>query len=425
MRERVERLLGMDFAAFCRSVLLAQNRFADFLKATPRERNEVLKGVFGYERFDGALEAAKRRVTAAQLLLESLDREGSQLASAREQLDVAERRLVARDGESHRARGGPGAVRTSRGGGRRGGAASARGGGRRRAAHADRIVAAGRRRDRRGRRRGGGVRDGRRAGGGGRGARRSRPRRCRGGPCGRGGARRRPGRLRVARDRARTPRGRGRARHEGARAGRRRGSRGRGGRRAARCRARTGDRRPRRGRALARRRERDGRRRRADPARCPSRRHGPHRCAPSSWPGSRVPSANRLWRRSRRPDERRRSQAPSRRSNAHVATSRRHGTRTGRQPTTATAADARLGPARDRADERALGLERADEAVRAADAALAAAQSELVDRLGEGDPRALLEERTRELAEASAAMERHERRGCRREGGPGSRPASR
>ena len=65
--------------AFCRSVLLAQNRFADFLKATPRERNEVLKGVFGYERFDGALEAAKRRVTAAQLLLESLDREGSQL----------------------------------------------------------------------------------------------------------------------------------------------------------------------------------------------------------------------------------------------------------------------------------------------------------------------------------------------------------
>ncbi|HET6714535.1 MAG TPA: SMC family ATPase [Actinomycetota bacterium] len=93
VRERVERLLGMDFAAFCRSVLLAQNRFADFLKATPRERNEVLKGVFGYERFDGALEAAKRRVTAAQLLLESLDREGSQLASARAQLEVAEQRL--------------------------------------------------------------------------------------------------------------------------------------------------------------------------------------------------------------------------------------------------------------------------------------------------------------------------------------------
>jgi len=62
--------------------------------------------------------------------------------------------------------------------------------------------------------------------------------------------------------------------------------------------------------------------------------------------------------------------------------------------------------ARDGAAERAHGLERADEALRAAEAALAAAQSELVDRLGEGDPRALLEERTRELAEASAAVER-------------------
>ena len=93
VREHVERLLGMDFDAFCRSVLLAQNRFADFLKATPSDRNEVLKGVFGYERFDAALEAAKRRVTAAALLLESLEREGSQLEAAREQLAGAERRL--------------------------------------------------------------------------------------------------------------------------------------------------------------------------------------------------------------------------------------------------------------------------------------------------------------------------------------------
>jgi DNA repair protein SbcC/Rad50 len=95
VRERVEQLLGMDFHAFCRSVLLAQNRFADFLTATPRDRNEVLKGVFGYERFDGALEAARRRMAAAALLLESLEREGSQLSAAREQLEVAERRLEA------------------------------------------------------------------------------------------------------------------------------------------------------------------------------------------------------------------------------------------------------------------------------------------------------------------------------------------
>ena len=95
VRERVEQLLGMDFAAFCRSVLLAQNRFADFLKATPGDRNEVLKGVFGYERFDAALDAARRRVTGAAVLLQSLEREGSQLTTAREQLGIAQHRLEA------------------------------------------------------------------------------------------------------------------------------------------------------------------------------------------------------------------------------------------------------------------------------------------------------------------------------------------
>ncbi len=37
---RVAQLLGMDFQTFCRSVLLAQNRFSDFLKATRSERDK-------------------------------------------------------------------------------------------------------------------------------------------------------------------------------------------------------------------------------------------------------------------------------------------------------------------------------------------------------------------------------------------------
>ena len=52
----------MDFKAFCRSVLLAQNRFSEFLKATPAQRDEVLKGVFGYERLDEAQRVAKSRL---------------------------------------------------------------------------------------------------------------------------------------------------------------------------------------------------------------------------------------------------------------------------------------------------------------------------------------------------------------------------
>ena len=89
VRQRVERLLGMTFDAFCRSVLLAQNRFAEFLKATPTDRNAVLKGVFGYERFDAALAAAKDRVRGAEIQLEGLEREGSRLDEARARLDEA------------------------------------------------------------------------------------------------------------------------------------------------------------------------------------------------------------------------------------------------------------------------------------------------------------------------------------------------
>ena len=66
VRERVEQLLGMGFDAFRRSVLLAQNRFAEFLRASDGQRNDVLKGVFGYERFDAALTAAKDRARDAE-----------------------------------------------------------------------------------------------------------------------------------------------------------------------------------------------------------------------------------------------------------------------------------------------------------------------------------------------------------------------
>ncbi|MGZ4154253.1 MAG: AAA family ATPase, partial [Actinomycetota bacterium] len=94
-RERVELLLGMNFDAFCRSVLLAQNRFQEFLKATPTQRNEVLKGVFGYERFDAASEVAKRRLAAAEATLAELGREGERLSRAREELGAAREEATA------------------------------------------------------------------------------------------------------------------------------------------------------------------------------------------------------------------------------------------------------------------------------------------------------------------------------------------
>ncbi|HEX2058623.1 MAG TPA: SMC family ATPase [Actinomycetota bacterium] len=59
--ERVTQLLGLDFDAFCSSVLLAQGRFAKFLEAPPTERSQILKGVFRLDQIDALREKAKER----------------------------------------------------------------------------------------------------------------------------------------------------------------------------------------------------------------------------------------------------------------------------------------------------------------------------------------------------------------------------
>ena len=69
---QVEAILGLDFAAFRRSVLLAQNQFAQFLNATPSDRGSVLKGVFGFDRLDAMREATKRRLDAVGVSLQVL-----------------------------------------------------------------------------------------------------------------------------------------------------------------------------------------------------------------------------------------------------------------------------------------------------------------------------------------------------------------
>ncbi len=89
MKARIEQLLGMDFKAFCRSVLLAQNRFSEFLRASRVERDGVLKGVFGYERLDEAQAASKFRLREVELQLEALGKDRRAIDEARAQLDDA------------------------------------------------------------------------------------------------------------------------------------------------------------------------------------------------------------------------------------------------------------------------------------------------------------------------------------------------
>ena len=63
---KVRELLGLDYDAFTRSVLLAQGQFAEFLEAGPTERDKVLKGLFGFERLDKMKELAKERMKDSQ-----------------------------------------------------------------------------------------------------------------------------------------------------------------------------------------------------------------------------------------------------------------------------------------------------------------------------------------------------------------------
>jgi len=64
VNQKVLDLLGLDFDAFCSSVLLAQGKFSRFLEAAPTEQMKILKGVFRVDQIDALRDAAKSRVSA-------------------------------------------------------------------------------------------------------------------------------------------------------------------------------------------------------------------------------------------------------------------------------------------------------------------------------------------------------------------------
>lgn len=95
MNAEIEKLLGLSYDAFCRSVMLAQNQFALFLNATTGGRDEVLKGVFGLDVIDAALAEAKHRRDALALELADHDRRLEEVREAKERLAEAKQRAVA------------------------------------------------------------------------------------------------------------------------------------------------------------------------------------------------------------------------------------------------------------------------------------------------------------------------------------------
>lgn len=91
MLDEIQRLLGLDFQAFQRSVLLAQNQFAGFLEATETDRDKVLKGVFGFERLDRMRAVTKARLDALASRFAHL--KGLMATAETDRADLAQRRL--------------------------------------------------------------------------------------------------------------------------------------------------------------------------------------------------------------------------------------------------------------------------------------------------------------------------------------------
>lgn len=72
MDDRILDLVGLGFSAFTSAVVLAQGRFAQFLQAQPKERDGILRELFGIASLDGARTAAQTAAAAATGRAEAL-----------------------------------------------------------------------------------------------------------------------------------------------------------------------------------------------------------------------------------------------------------------------------------------------------------------------------------------------------------------
>ena len=100
VNERVEQLLGMDFQTFCRSVLLAQNRFSDFLKRDAGP--SATRCSRACSATSGSTRRRRPRSGASigrRVALESLARERTTIDEARRRLDDARARAQAAERE--------------------------------------------------------------------------------------------------------------------------------------------------------------------------------------------------------------------------------------------------------------------------------------------------------------------------------------
>ncbi|HST85076.1 MAG TPA: SMC family ATPase [Kineosporiaceae bacterium] len=91
----IEKLLGLSFSDFCQCVVLPQGQFAEFLKATPKDRQEILLKLLGAGHYEAIAKSATARAALAGEKAAVL---AAQLGNLAEATEAAE--LAARDRET-------------------------------------------------------------------------------------------------------------------------------------------------------------------------------------------------------------------------------------------------------------------------------------------------------------------------------------
>ena len=96
---KILELLGLEFDAFSRSVLLAQGQFDKFLGAVPADKVKVLKGLFGFEQLDAMkrlsliwANKAKGKLGILDVRLEGAQQAKAECKQLREKIKVAKTR---------------------------------------------------------------------------------------------------------------------------------------------------------------------------------------------------------------------------------------------------------------------------------------------------------------------------------------------
>ena len=87
--EKVERLLGLSYEDFCQCVVLPQGQFADFLHATPKDRQDILLRLLGAEHYRQMMVRANQRASEAGQRAAALDETLVAFADATQQAQDA------------------------------------------------------------------------------------------------------------------------------------------------------------------------------------------------------------------------------------------------------------------------------------------------------------------------------------------------